>query len=103
MIGSIWRNGACLASLLAAVALPAAGYGQAQPAPGGGQVSVPGSSIEKPGDTGVRAHTNVEIFIPNRGAGGAPKAPGGDSSGAANPPASPGPGGKASDSLARPQ
>jgi hypothetical protein len=41
----------------------------AQASPGGGQVTTPGSSIEKPGDSGVRAHTNIEIFRPNRASG----------------------------------
>ena len=40
--------------------------GEAQLAPTGGQVVTPGSSIEKPGDMGVRAHTNFQIFIPNQ-------------------------------------
>jgi hypothetical protein len=44
------------------------GYAQAPST--GGQVLTPESSIEKPGDTGVRAHTNIQIFLPNRGAGG---------------------------------
>ena len=53
-----------------AVAMFLADSGHAQPAPSGGQVITPGSSIEKPGDVGLRAHTNIEIFTPN------PKAPG---------------------------
>jgi hypothetical protein len=40
--------------------------GHAQLAPTGGQVVTPGSGIEKPGDPGVRAHTNIQLFIPNR-------------------------------------
>ena len=47
-----------------AVAVFAAGNGYAQVPPGTGQVSTPGSSIEKPGDAGVRAHTNIQTFIP---------------------------------------
>ena len=43
-----------------------ASAGHAQVAPNAGQVTIPGSSLEKPGDTGVRAHTNIEIFRPNR-------------------------------------
>ena len=38
--------------------------GQIQNAPSGGYIVIPESSIEKPGDAGVRAHTNVEIYIP---------------------------------------
>lgn len=84
-----------------AIALIAAGSGRAQAPSGAGQVVTPESSTPKPGDTGVRAHTNIQIFIPNRGADGA-QAPPGSSSGspdaaasrsqqtpAANRPASP--------------
>jgi hypothetical protein len=66
-----------------AAALLGAGYGFAQVPPGAGQVSTPESSIEKPGDTGVRAHSNTQIFIPNQGANGAPALPGGGGPGAA--------------------
>lgn len=65
-----------------AVALLAAGNGYAQAPSGAGQVSTPESSIEKPGDTGVRAHTNIQIFIPNQGANGAQAPPGGGGPGA---------------------
>jgi hypothetical protein len=44
------------------------GYGQAQPT--GGQISIPPSSLEKPGDAGVRVHTNIEMFTPNRAVAG---------------------------------
>jgi hypothetical protein len=103
MVGSSWRDRVRAAALVVALALPAASSAQVPPAPGGGQVAVPGSSIEKPGDTGVRAHTNVEIFIPNRGGAGVPSAPGGASSGAANAPPTAAPGAKAADGPARPQ
>ena len=66
-----------------AVALLGAGSGYAQVPPGAGQASTPDSSIEKPGDTGVRAHTNIQIFIPNQGAKGAHAPPGGRGPGAA--------------------
>jgi hypothetical protein len=66
-----------------AVALLATRYGYAQVPPGAGQVSTPESSIEKPGDTGVRAHTNIQRFIPNRGAGGTQAPPGNGGPGAA--------------------
>lgn len=42
---------------------------QAQTAPDGGRIVTPPSGIEKPGDVGKRAHTNVEIFVPKGGAG----------------------------------
>jgi hypothetical protein len=61
------------------VALLGAGIGYAQVPPGAGQVSIPESSIEKPGDVGVRAHTNTQIFVPNRGPDGA-QAPSGNGS-----------------------
>jgi hypothetical protein len=66
MIGTIavgrrqWtRLSGCVAIVAAATIVSAA----AQP-PSGGQVLVPGSSIEKPGDIGVRPHTNTLIFDP---------------------------------------
>lgn len=71
MIGAIRPQGGkrWLGVLLRAVAVAmlSAGSGHAQPPPpAGGQVVTPGSSIEQPGDTGVRAHTNIQIFIPNQ-------------------------------------
>src|SRR5262249_19513638 len=54
------------------IALLATSAGYAQVAPGSGQVSTPESSAKKPGDTGVRAHNNIQIFSPNRGARSAP-------------------------------
>ncbi len=69
-------------AMLAAVLLAAAN-GYAQVPPGAGQVSTPESSVERPGDTGVRAHTNTQIFIPNQGANGAQAPPGGGVPGAA--------------------
>ncbi len=57
----------------AAVALQA-GRGEAQvaapgggpvvAAPGGGRVIIPPSSVARPEDAGVRAHTNVLIYVP---------------------------------------
>jgi hypothetical protein len=41
-----------------------------QPSPSGGQIIIPGSSVEHPGDVGIRGHTNIEIFVPS---GGMPK------------------------------
>jgi hypothetical protein len=74
------------------VALLATGNGYAQVSPGAGQVSTPEkSSIEKPGDTGVRAHTNIQIFVPNQGANGAQALPGGGGPGAAGSRAPQGP------------
>ena len=54
-----------------AIALLAAGSGHAQDPPGAGQVVTPESSVQTPGDTGVRAHTIIQIFIPNQGTVGA--------------------------------
>jgi hypothetical protein len=76
----------------------AASSGLAQVPPGGGQVSIPGSSIEQPGDTGVRGHTNIEIFTPKR-AGDDAQAPSGGVG--ATPP--PGPGSAGPGGPARPQ
>ncbi len=44
---------------------------QKQPV-GAGMVEVPRSSIENPSGTGVRTHSNVEIFVPN---GASPQPP----------------------------
>ncbi len=46
--------------------LPASGV-SAQFARRGGQVEVPGSSIEQPGHIGVQAHTNLKVFVPTDG------------------------------------
>ena len=97
----ICRNGASrwrrLLYQALAVALLAAGSGHAQVAPGGGQVSIPESSTEKPGDTGVRAHTNIETFVPNRGADGVQGPIGSGGSGATNSGSLQAPGPKPSD------
>ncbi len=85
-------------AVLALLVVLAAGRGQAQGPAGSGQVLVPGASIEKPGDTGVRAHTNIEIFRPNRSRRGAPAASNNPGPGAVAPPSSP-----VSGSFARPQ
>ena len=51
----------------------------AQSGRGRGTVTIPASSIEKPGDAGVRAHTNFRIFVPaegpaaNQGKGASPQ------------------------------
>jgi len=70
MIGVVRRNGARSWLGVFALALLAAGAGHAQLSPGSGQVSIPRSSVEQPGDTGVRVHTNIEISIPNQNAPG---------------------------------
>jgi hypothetical protein len=72
-----------LSIALLAFALLGPNNGYAQVPPGAGQISTPESSIEKPGDAGVRAHTNTQIFIPNQGAYGAQALPGGEVPGAA--------------------
>src|SRR5271169_5179356 len=54
----------------------------AQPARGEAQVVTPGSSVQKPEDAGIRAHTNVKLVVPAGGPGSvAPPSP----SGAAGP------------------
>ena len=65
MIGVVRRNGARSWLGVFALALLAVDGGHAQLPSGGGQVSIPRSSVEQPGDTGVRVHSNIEIFIPN--------------------------------------
>lgn len=61
-----------LKSLLAiGAAVLAVGFAQTTPAQSGrgrGTVTVPASSVEKPGDPGLRAHTNYRIFVPAEGA-----------------------------------
>jgi hypothetical protein len=66
--GIVWR--CCLSFMALIIALLATAGGHAQVPSAGGQVFTPESSIEKPGDNGVRAHTNIQIFLPNHGAGG---------------------------------
>jgi hypothetical protein len=90
MVGFIWRTS--VNSLrrpffqALAVAILAAGGGHAQVPTRTGQVWTPESSIEKPGDTGVRAHTNIQIFIPDRGPKGTPKPSGNGRPGVAGRP-----------------
>lgn len=55
-----WSRFLLCGALVAAAMIAGA---EAQP-PSGGQVLVPGSSLEKPGDIGVRPHTNTLIFVP---------------------------------------
>ena len=55
-----WSRFSLRGGLIAAAMIASAA---AQP-PSGGQVLVPGSSLEKPGDIGVRPHTNTLIFVP---------------------------------------
>lgn len=71
----MWVKRVAFFALAAAARLLAAGVADAQAAPGGGQVVIPQSSVEKPGDIGKRAHTNIEIFVPNPGTGLPPPAP----------------------------
>jgi hypothetical protein len=47
-----------------------------------GQVSTPQSTIERPDDTGVQVHTNIQIIIPNLSPDGARAPPGGIDTGA---------------------
>jgi hypothetical protein len=62
--GMVWRR--CLSFMALMIALLATSGVQAQAPSAGGQVSIPESSVEKPGDNGVRAHTNIQIYHPNR-------------------------------------
>jgi hypothetical protein len=59
-----------------AILLMTASTGYAQVLPGAGQVSTPNSSVEKPGDVGKRAHTNIQIFTPKRSPAGTQPSPG---------------------------
>jgi hypothetical protein len=70
----------CFVAFVFALIAAAQGYGQTPPA--GGQVSTPPSTIEKPGDSGVRAHTNTQIFIPNQAPDGRRAPPAGTDTGA---------------------
>lgn len=48
-----------------AMTLPAGNVAaQVAPTPGRGQIFVPDSSLVRPEDNGVRAHTNVKLFVP---------------------------------------
>jgi kumamolisin len=59
-----------LAGAVALGALAAGGaYGQV--APRGGDVITPESSQEAPADIGIRAHTNLRMFVPRGGMGNA--------------------------------
>jgi len=66
------------------IAMRSVNCGYAQATPGAGQVSTPESSIERPGHTGVWAHTNIEIFTPSGGPAAA-QAPGGGPGAIASP------------------
>ena len=61
----MWVKTVALFAVAAAVKLTLAGFGDARAAPNGGQVVIPESSVEKPGDVRKRAHTNIEIFVPH--------------------------------------
>jgi hypothetical protein len=98
--GIVWWR--CLSFMVLIIALLAASGGHAQAPSAGGQVLTPESSNEKPGDIGVRAHTNIEIFRPNRGADGGQAPPGGVPGGAQLLPPQP-PGTEGVGSGARPQ
>ena len=82
--GDCASRSARFASHVLVFALLTAGSGHAQAPPGAGQVVTPGSSIPEPNDTGVRAHTNIQIFIPNQGAAAGQAPPSGASPGPAS-------------------
>ena len=106
MVGSLcWSSASprCGVRLwVLALAMLAASGAHAQVAPAGGQVSTPESSLAQPGDTGVRAHTNIQIFVPERGANGALPPAGGGPGGAVSR-ALPAPDAKGADEAAQPQ
>ena len=85
-----------------AVAMFPVSVGLAQVTPGGGQVSIPSSSTEQPGDIGVRGHTNIQIFTPKR-AGDDAQAPRGGGGAAPRPPPGLGPGTDGPGGSTRPQ
>jgi hypothetical protein len=85
-----------------AVAMLPVSAGLAQVPPGGGQVSIPSSSTEQPGDIGVRGHTNIQIFTPKR-AGDDAQAPPGGGGAAPRPPPGLGPGTGGPGGSTRPQ
>jgi hypothetical protein len=66
-----------------AVAVFAAGNGTRRFRPARGKSRLPDRASKKPGDTGVRAHTNIQTFIPNQSANGAQAPPGSGGPGAA--------------------
>ena len=72
----MWVKTVALFAVAAAVKLTLAGFGDARAAPNGGQVVIPESSVEKPGDVGKRAHTNIEIFVTRPGTVLTPPSPG---------------------------
>ena len=93
----------CLLPQALVVALFSASIGHAQVAPGAGQVSTPESSVEKLGDVGVRSHTNIQIFTPNRGPDGAQAPSDSGSPGGAGSLSPQAPGTKGAIGSARPQ
>jgi kumamolisin len=81
-----WRCPSHLALFCSVLAIATASFytdrAVAQPARGEAQVVTPGSSVPKPEDAGIRAHTNVKLVVPADGPGSiAPPSP----SGAAGP------------------
>lgn len=61
-------NGLVFASMLAGFSLGLASAAAAQDRfVTGGRIMVPDSSVERPADRGIRAHTNVELFYPTDG------------------------------------
>jgi hypothetical protein len=86
----MWVKTVACVAVAAAMTLTVVGCAAAQAAPDGGHVVIPESSVEKPGDVGKRAHTNIEIFVPRPGTVLTPPSPGSPGVGPpANLPASP--------------
>jgi hypothetical protein len=73
-------------AVAAVVMLAALDCAMANAVASGGQVVVPPSSVEQPGDAGKRAHTNVEIFVPYPGTAPTPPSPGSRGVGPPNKP-----------------
>jgi|SRR5579871_668378 len=55
------------AAIVAAGLLALAPGAQGQSIPGSGRVMIPDSSVEHPGDAGVRSHTHIQAFVPDGG------------------------------------
>jgi hypothetical protein len=91
-IASIWlmnrRKARCGVGPAVVAAFAIGVSATAQTPPAGGQVVVPGSSVAKPGDSGVRAHTNTLIFVPNGASRLHPSQPRSAASPVATPPCS---------------
>jgi hypothetical protein len=64
-VRGIEKTAAALAAATAVLTL-SLNPGIAQNSSGAGQVLIPPSNVENPADVGNRAHTNVEVFVPEK-------------------------------------